>query len=99
VDRELPVNDPAVGPIFSQLRLQLGRERFERFVNGHAKVNAELLFCTLSVCMSPQAGYSDDALAAMVQDANDLERAAKQHAAGVRRLAKEWRTQRDRPQG
>lgn len=87
------------GPVFGALTEQLGSERFERFYKGHAMVNAELLAITLSVSMAKGAGYSDEVLNAIEIDANDLEKAAKQHAAACRRLAREWRTQKRRPQG
>lgn len=87
------------GPVFGELRLQLGKERFERFWTGHAKVTAELLSITLSTAMAKGADYSDEVLNAIETDANDLEKAAKMHAAACRRLAREWRTQKKRPQG
>lgn len=87
------------GPVFGELRHQLGAERFERFWTGHALVTAELLSITLSTAMAKGAGYSDEVLNAIETDANDLEKAAKKHAAACRRLAREWRTQKRRPQG
>lgn len=87
------------GPVFGELRHQLGKERFERFFTGHARVNAELLSITLSTAMARGAAYSDEVLNAIETDANDLEKAAKMHAAACRRLAREWRTQKRRPQG
>jgi hypothetical protein len=92
------VEDPR-GPVYGELRLQLGAQRFERFFTGHAKVQMELLSITLSTAMAKGAGYSDEVLNAIETDANDLEKAAKQHAAACRRMAREWRTQKRRPQG
>lgn len=88
-----------VGPVFGSLRLQLGQERFERFWTGHAEINANLLALTLSTAMAKGAGYDDEILAAIEQDCTDLERAAKKHAAACRRMAREWRVQKRRPQG
>jgi alcohol dehydrogenase class IV len=87
------------GPVFGALAFQLGRERFERFWTGHAEITANLLALTLSTAMAKGADYADDVLDAIEVDANDLEKAAKKHAAACRRLAREWRTQKKRPQG
>lgn len=91
--------DSPPGPVFGALHEQLGRERFERFWTGHAEITANLLALTLSVAMAKGADYGDAVLAAIEQDCTDLEKAAKKHAAMCRRLSREWRTQKRRPQG
>lgn len=75
-------------------RETLGRDRFDRWWQGHAKINANLLALDASVLMAKGADYDEDLLKQIETDALDLERAAKAHSASCRRLAREWRAQR-----
>jgi hypothetical protein len=76
------------------LGYRLGEERLERFVTGHATVQAMALFLTMAVTTAPQAGYSDDALGVLASDAEDLRAAANEWADSCIALADHWRKQR-----
>jgi hypothetical protein len=75
-------------------RRQLGEQRLDRFVEGHARLQAMVLFATLTVQATPGARYSDEALEQMRADARDVLDAAKDFERGIRRLADEWQAQR-----
>jgi hypothetical protein len=85
---------PNGGPIFNPMRRALGEERMDRFVQGHAAVQAMALFLVSSTMIVPHAGYSDDALDAMKQDAIDVRNAADNWARQCEELAEAWRAQR-----
>ena len=82
------------GPILGYQRARLGADRFTAFVEGHGQVQAMTMFLVMSVMTVPQQGYSDEALAAMRQDARDVRQAAANWAKLVERLADEWQAQR-----
>lgn len=73
---------------------QLGRERVERFVQGQATLQAMALFLVMAVTTAPRTGYSDEALAILISDAEDLRNAAGEWADGCVELAEVWRRQR-----
>lgn len=73
----------------------LGQERFDKHIELNAGLTAEQLSLTLSVGFAAASGYSNEALAAIERDAGDLERAARKLGHHSRKLAKEWREQRD----
>lgn len=75
-------------------RHALGQERLERFIEAQARLSAEAMTLTMSVGFAGQAGYSDEALAAIDTDARDLLTAAHTLADHTRQLAREWRKQR-----
>lgn len=85
---------PTEGPILGPAREALGRERLERFIQGHAGLQAMAMFLVMSVHTAPRAGYSDDALDALKQDADDVRQAAERWASDCEELAGHWRAQR-----
>lgn len=84
----------AMSPILGHQRAALGADRFARFVQGHAELQAMILFQVMSAMTVPQTGYSDDALAAFKQDARDVRKAAADWARLCEQLADHWRAQR-----
>lgn len=82
------------GPIIGHQRAALGAERFARFTEGHAKVQAMALFLVMSAMTVPQAGYSDEALDSLREDARDVRKAAGQWARDCEQLADHWQAQR-----
>lgn len=73
---------------------ELGRQRLEAFVQGHGEVQAMALFLVMAVTTAPRAHYSDEALDALLSDAEDLRDVANRWADGCRELAEQWRRQR-----
>jgi hypothetical protein len=82
------------GPILGRQRAALGADRFARFTEGHATMQAMALFLVMSTMTVPQAGYSDAAIEAFKQDARDLRKAANGWAKDCEQLAEHWRAQR-----
>lgn len=82
------------GPVFGPLNESLGEARFTRFWTGHSEVNAMLLALTMSVTFASSQGYSDEMLAVIEVDAQDLIDSATKHAAACKELANHWRAQR-----
>lgn len=81
-------------PIFDVQRERLGTERLERFVQGHAALQAMALFLVMSVNTVPQVGYTDEAIECLIQDARDVRQAAATWARDCEELAQHWRAQR-----
>jgi len=86
------------GPILGAQAAALGAERFTRFTQGHAQVQAMSMFLIMSVSTVPQTGYSDEALDALRQDARDVREVADRWAADCERLADHWQAQRQENQ-
>lgn len=85
-------------PILGHQRAVLGAERFARFVEGHATLQAMAMFLLFSVSTTPQIGYSDEALEALRQDARDVRQAAAKWARECDDLADHWQAQRQEHQ-
>lgn len=83
------------GPILGHQRARLGAERFERFVAGHAELQAMALFLVIAATTVPQAKYSDEALEALREDARDVRAAAARWARSCEELADHWQAQRE----
>lgn len=84
----------APGPIFGRGYATLGRRRFDAMVQGQSKLQAMAMFLLLSVSIVPQIGYTDDALDALRNDAQDLREAADEWATACDELADHWQAQR-----
>jgi hypothetical protein len=82
------------GPILGHQRAALGAERFARFTEGHATVQAMALFLVMSAMTVPQLGYSKEAIELFKQDARDLRIAANRWAKDCEQLAEHWQAQR-----
>lgn len=85
----------AAGPIIGAQRARLGAERLTAFIEAHGKLQAMLMFLTMSVHTVPTLEYRDAALACMRQDAKDLRKAAGELARFVEELADHWQAQRE----
>jgi hypothetical protein len=83
------------GPIIGHQRARLGAERFERFIAGHSEVQAMAMILVMTAMTVPQAGYSDEALAALREDARDVRAAAARWAKTCEELADHWQAQRE----
>lgn len=82
------------GPIIGHQRAALGADRFVRFTEGHAQLQAMAMFLVMSAMTVPQTGYTDEALDAFRQDARDVRKAAGQWARHCEQLADHWQAQR-----
>jgi hypothetical protein len=82
------------GPILGFQAARLGADRFARFTQGHATVQAMAMFLVMSTMTVPQAEYSDEALGALRTDAQDLRDAADAWARSCEELADHWQAQR-----
>lgn len=82
------------GPIFNAQRAALGKRRLNEHFEHHASVQFMLLMLTTTISSTPGADYSDEALACMKQDAEDLRVATDAYAKWVGQLADDWRAQR-----
>lgn len=78
----------------TELGRVLGQTRLEQFISGHAQLQAMSLFLVLAVSTTPQAGYSDASLQAMLSDADDVLQAAEKWVTSVEHLADAWQRQR-----
>jgi hypothetical protein len=75
-------------------RERVGRSRLEAFLDAQGRIHAECMSLTLSMGYAAHAGYSDEALQAIGDDAIDLRSAAEDLATLAERMADEWRQQR-----
>lgn len=85
---------PSDSPILGRLRRELGERRLDAFVQGQASVQAMSLFLVMSMSVAPRAGYADDALAAVLQDIDDVRRASEQWCDDCAEIVNHWRAQR-----
>lgn len=83
-----------VGPILGAQLAALGERRMYEHYEHHASVQFALLMMATTTAGVPAAGYSDEALACMKQDATDLRLAANAYSEWVAQLADDWRAQR-----
>lgn len=76
--------------------IALGLRRMERFVEGHAKVQAMTFFLAMTVVERATAkDYSDEALRQILRDANDVRAAADEWCSTIGRMVDAWREQRE----
>ncbi len=80
-------------------RESIGRQRLHEFMVHHGMLQGELLTLTMSILGAPPKGYSDEVLAAIVTDANDLRLRAREFCDWSEALVDEWRRQREATDG
>jgi hypothetical protein len=88
------VGRPSDPPILGRVRRELGERRMEAFVQGQANLQAMSLFLVMSMTVAPRTGYADDALDCVLQDIDDMRRAAEQWAKDCAEIVDCWRAQR-----
>ncbi len=91
-----PPTDVTGGAGAAEHRRQLGIDRFTAMVEAQAHVDAMQAFLTLALGAVPMQGYSDEAIAAAIEDVKDFERAARNLSTVSRQLLDEWKQQRRR---
>lgn len=84
----------SAGPAVDAQRAALGQRRLNEHFEHHASVQFMLLMLNTTISSAPGADYSDEALACMKQDAEDLRAATDAYAKWVGQLADDWRAQR-----
>jgi len=72
----------------------LGERRFNEFIARHGMVDAMLIALVMSLSVAKSYEYSDEYLAGLMADADDVVFAAQELRDWVAQVAEDWRAQR-----
>jgi hypothetical protein len=97
-NRRQPTGNPvfdAAWDSFGPGDVKVGRQRMEEWFQRCGDLQANFTFMMMSIGVARSAGYSDEYIAALKQDADDVVEAAALLQDFVREMANDWKAQRE----